>query len=271
VESREPKPWRVKYDGECSRCGTALLRGEAAVWDRSSRSMHCVACPADEVSIEPAELGVGTGGASASREYERRMAKREVAARQKWGHRLGGFVLAATAPPATTRAWASGAEGEQKVAAFLGEIPGVRALHDRRVPRTKGNIDHLVIAPSGLFVIDAKNHRGVVRIRDRGRFFRTDERLYVGSRDCSELADGLAWQVEAVKVAVEHVGSTADVRPVLCFVRAEWPLFRAPSEFRGVRLESLRSLPTLLAAAGPLDREAIDRLARELSSGFPSK
>ena len=30
-------------------------------------------------------------------------------------------------------------------------------LHDRRVPGSPANIDHLVIGPTGVFVVDAKN------------------------------------------------------------------------------------------------------------------
>lgn len=41
-------------------------------------------------------------------------------------------------------------------------------LHDRRVPDTRGNIDHIIVAPAGVFVVDAKNHKGKIGIRDRG-------------------------------------------------------------------------------------------------------
>jgi len=35
---------------------------------------------------------------------------------------------------------------------------------------------------------------------------------------------------------------------VLCFVDGDWPLFRPPSSFRGVRLEGSRSIRSLLTA-----------------------
>ncbi len=73
-------------------------------------------------------------------------------------------------------------------------MPGLRMLHDRRVPGTRGNIDHIVMAPADVFIVDAKNHKGRIEIRDRGSFFRTDYRLTVGGRDCSSLADGMSWQ-----------------------------------------------------------------------------
>src|ERR1700686_4970564 len=93
-------------------------------------------------------------------------------------------------------AWAKGSEGERRLAAHLQKAVGDRAilLNDRRVPKTKGNIDHLVIAASGIWVIDAKNYKGMVERRDVGGWFKTDQRLYVGRRDQTKLARGLGWQ-----------------------------------------------------------------------------
>jgi hypothetical protein len=66
--------------------------------------------------------------------------------------------------PQSTRAWARGSEGERRLAAHLLRTVGDRAvlLHDRKVPRTRGNIDHLAIAASGVWVIDAKHYTGLV-------------------------------------------------------------------------------------------------------------
>jgi hypothetical protein len=262
-------PWRVKYDGACSRCGAPLLRGEPAIWERATRTIRCIECPTGGEAL----LDTGSAGDSARREYERRMAKRDVAAREKWGDRLGGVVLALTDAPISTRAWSIGSEGEAKLAAALSDVDGLIALHDRRVPGTRGNIDHILIAPSGVFVVDAKAHKGMVRIRDRGGLFRTDLRLYVGSRDCSGLADGLTWQVEAVRRAFDTavLDVATSVIPVLCFVEADWPLLRAPESFRGVLLESPRSLRKLVTKTTELESETITLLARTLASALPSK
>lgn len=58
-------------------------------------------------------------------------------------------------------------------------VEGVIALHDRRVPGTKGNIDHLAVGPGGVYIVDAKRYEGKVERRDVGSFFRPDARLYV--------------------------------------------------------------------------------------------
>jgi hypothetical protein len=67
------------------------------------------------------------------------------------------------------RAWAAGAAGEARVAAFLETLQsqGWMALHDVRWPgRPKANLDHVLVGPGGVIVIDAKNWSGDVRLRN---------------------------------------------------------------------------------------------------------
>jgi len=267
------KPWHVKYDGICSRCGTALLRGTVAVWVRSTRSMHCVECPVGApVEVAP-PIEVGTAGRSAREEHDRRATKREAEIKGRWGDRVGGWVLKLNAEPQSTRAWAIGAWGEEKLAEALAGIDGLQVLHDRRVPGTRGNIDHIVIAPAGVFVVDAKAYDGLIEIRNYGWFFRPDWRLTVGRRDKSKLATNMGWQVEAVRAALEAGGidPLPPVTPVLCFVDGRWPWFRPPNEFEGVRLESELSIGDLFTASDVLDAAAVDRVTRALAVALPAK
>lgn len=128
------------------------------------------------------------------------------------------------------------------------------------------------MAPAGVFVVDAKNYRGTIAIRNRGWFFGPDQRLYVGRRDCSALSTGLIWQVEAVTAAMAAAGvdPLPPITPVLCFIDGEWPLFRAPDEYDGVRLEGTGSIRKLVAAPAVLDPPLIERLARLLSTALPA-
>lgn len=107
--------------------------------------------------------------------------------------------------------------------------------------------------------------------RDRGGLFRTDNRLYVGGRDCSRLADNMGWQVKAVETLLASIEVVMPVTPVLCFIGVEWPLLFPPDSFRGVRLEGPRSLRKLITATPALDADAIDTLTRILATGFPAK
>jgi nuclease-like protein len=265
--------WRVKYDGVCSRCGTSLRAGEIAVYDRRTRSVRCVICPVKASDqTEDSAFDSGVAGASSRREYDRRKANREARVRARLGRRLGAVVLAVTDDPQTTRAWGRGADGEERLAKALEGVQGLRALHDRSVPGTRANIDHIFVAPAGLFVVDAKNYRGRIELRDRGSFLHPDHRLYVGRRDCSSLATGLGWQVAAVAAALAAAGvdPLPPVTPVLCFVDGEWPLLSPPESYAGVRLESTKSLHKLLAGPQSLEAPSIELLSRLLSVALPA-
>src|SRR3954451_7201780 len=266
----EPRPWTVKYDGVCSRCRTPLLRGTPAIWERTTRTLRCIECPTQS-SASPPAVDYGVAGRSARAEAERRAATREREISERWGDGfVGSLVRAFSDEPQSTRAWAIGAAGEEKVAAELATVPGLKVLNDRRVPGTRGNIDHIVIAPAGVFVVDAKNYRGRIEIRDRGGFLTTDERLYVGRRDCSRLVDGLLRQLDPVRAALrDTVG--VPVTPVLCFVDGEWPLFGSSGEYRGVRLESERSLKTLVTRQDVFNAVSIERLAAMVARALPRK
>jgi nuclease-like protein len=172
--------WRVKFDGICARCGTPLLRGTPAVWERATRSIHCIECPSSIPTPAPLPADAGVAGASALREFERRKAKRDARIDERFG-RFAKVVHAVTIEPPTTRAWATGAVGEQLIAAVLAEVLGVNALHDRRVPGTRGNIDHIVIGQGGVFVVDAKKLDGIIEIRNRGSLLRPDYRSPSGA------------------------------------------------------------------------------------------
>ena len=267
----ELKKLRLRYAGACVICGAALPQGAQAFYHAGSKTVRCIACPDRDGVAEAAPLDVGTAGGSAQREYDRRAAKREERVKERFGRRFGGVLLAVVDEPQSTRAWAKGARGEQKLAEAIAGLTDVVALHDRRVPDTRGNIDHLVIAPAGLFVVDAKHYDGRLRIRDKGGLFRTDNRLYVGGRDCSHLADNMAWQIKAVETLLAPVEVTMPVTPVLCFIDVDWPLLFAPNSFRGVRLEDPKSLRKLIIATPALDAAAIDKFARILAAGFPAK
>jgi Nuclease-related domain len=69
-------------------------------------------------------------------------------------------------PSEQVTAWRRGAEGERRTARLLDRLArdGYVVFHDLAVPgTTSANVDHLVIGPSGVFVIDSKQWSGSVR------------------------------------------------------------------------------------------------------------
>jgi hypothetical protein len=70
-------------------------------------------------------------------------------------------------------AWRQGAAGEQRTARLLAalERQGWVVLHDLAIPGSRANIDHLVIGPGGVFVIDSKHYRGRLQLDPSGRLW----------------------------------------------------------------------------------------------------
>jgi hypothetical protein len=135
-------------------------------------------------------------------------------------------------------------------------------------PGTRANIDHLVVTPWGIRVVDAKLYAGKrPDFRVEGGFlgFGGTTHLTVGGRKKDDLVDGVLWQVERVQTAF---GDMATVRGILCFVDADWPLIGGNFSVRGVRVVwPNRLAKELLQAAPPtIDSEAV---SRALAAQFP--
>jgi hypothetical protein len=178
------------------------------------------------------------------------------------------LLLALRRAPQHESAFQSGARGETAVGAYLdrrGVNRSAILLHDRRMPGGRGNIDHLAIAPKGVFVIDAKNHSGKVSVR-KPLFGRA--KLRVAGRDRTRYISGLERQLEAVREALAAAGhADVPVQGVLCFPRAELPLL-GTLKIGAHRLLRRRTLARRLSARGPLDSTTIELLARILAASL---
>ena len=215
-------------------------------------------------ALEQPEFDAGTAGASARREYERRRGNRERRVREKHPH-IGGLMLALADDPTHETAWARGARGEERVAELLAKHlnPGVVVLHDRRIPRTRANIDHIAVAPSGVWVIDAKRYTGKVAVT---RPFLGQAKLTIAGRDKSKLLDGLARQVDIVALVLADV---APVHGALCFLDADLPMIGTLT-FKGYPLIYPKPLAKRINAAGPMTSDQVNLLATALARHFQS-
>lgn len=136
----------------------------------------------------------------------------------RWSAVVGGLLvgLAVAAdllsPRRTTEAWRIGAEGEERTAALLAGLHrrGWVVLHDRRARGRRGNIDHVVVGPGGVFVIDTKSWKGVIEIGRRGARH--------NGRDMAAAVDGVRRQVADVQSV--SAGAAVGVYGVLAIHRA---------------------------------------------------
>ncbi|MBC7595298.1 MAG: NERD domain-containing protein [Kineosporiaceae bacterium] len=272
--------------------------GTSAVYDRDTKSVTCMACLAEtipsapqttgpdfpesfddaksalpELGPEQSEAFAGVAGASAQHEYERRKNKRETRIRDAHP-RMGGLILALSDDPQSTKAWATGAQGEKRLGRQLDGLigDGVHVLHDRRIPPTKANIDHIVVCPSGVFVIDAKKYQGQrPSLRIEGGWIRArTETLMVGSRNRTNLVDGVHQQVARVQAALDAKGlSAVPVGGMLCFVEADWPLIGGDFTIAGLNVLWPKKVASHIIKPGAVDIDTVKRVYQALASSFP--
>jgi hypothetical protein len=130
-----------------------------------------------------------------------------------------------------------GASGEEHVGWLLDEMAesGWEVIHDASLGR--GNVDHILIGPGGVFTVETKSTPGPVRV--------------------SRLHGGILGQAQAQRRSIERVTGIA-VEPLLVFSRAwvDRPLARR----RGVRIVPARMLLGYLSRKEPaLSRTEIGR------------
>lgn len=297
------KRMTLRRAGTCHRCQASIPAGAAGGWHAATRTTWCALCaaapqvhsrqipattdgqptgPAAEASVGAASPLVaqrpsaGRAGESALREYERRAAAREQRVRTQHP-RLGGLILALAAEPSHQRAWATGGSGERAVAAKLEALddPRLRLRHDRKMRKddgrlSKANIDHLVVSPSGVWVIDAKQYLGALEVRRAGGLFSPRvEQLWIAGRNRTSLVDGIAGQVQAVRRELAAVGAdSVPVQAAMCFVGTELPWFGS-SSIAGVRLVGRRGLAKLVRQDGPVPDEDRVHVHAWLALRFP--
>lgn len=263
AESR--KLIRLRRDGVCVDCGVACPRGAEAWWYPDERVVRCRAC------VEGADLIVelaGTPGGSAQAEGRRRYHRRRGRLRTRFG-RIAPVVELLTDDPQSTRSWVEGGTSEARVGAYLErELARVAVvLHDRRVPRSRTNIDHVVVAASGIWVVDSKSRSGKVERRTAGPFWRPEPRLFVDGRDQTKHVGAMKRQVEVVSRAVSE--STVPLHGVLCFNGADWGLLGRAFMIDGVLISWPGDLVKRIRESGEADSETVTRTAARLASALP--
>jgi hypothetical protein len=187
-------------------------------------------------------LGIGVGGGVLGRQLASR-----------WGLVLGGLVAAVVAgwglrfrPSLEAVAWRRGAEGERRTARLLDPLEqhGWAILHDLAIPGSRANIDHLVIGPGGVFVIDSKQYRGRLQLDSFGR-------LWHGRYPLTPALGAVSF--EADQAAQVLTDPDVVVRPIMAIHGAQVPWGKLV--INGVPVVPARRLPSMLrqlpAVLGP--------------------
>ena len=170
--------------------------------------------------------------------------------------------------------WAVGAAGERAVAHRLRRCRRAVVLSDRAWPGRRANLDHVVVAPSGVFVIDTKAYGGRVELVDRGSFLRPALRLHVAGWDRSDLVRSVRCQAALVDEIVQRAcpgRAPVPVVPVLCFVGSDWALPASHVPIGSVVIAEVGGLGRVLRRRGSLGPADRSRLARHLDAALPPR
>jgi hypothetical protein len=167
-------------------------------------------------------------------------------------------------------AWAAGADGEERVARALKEVesPSCRVLHDRLLNPSKSrtNLDHIVVSPAGVYLVDAKNWAGEVTVYNGGLW---QHRMVNGERAHLPKND----ELDSVRRYAEEMSSSNAclVEPVICLASDRSAQFGEATQLRGVWVVPHGQISTWL-----LERPLISMpvapatLAVQLSARYPS-
>ncbi|HEX3089746.1 MAG TPA: nuclease-related domain-containing protein [Ilumatobacteraceae bacterium] len=233
----------VQRPGVCRSCGFQLRVGAEAWWDSDAQQFQCASCAG---SVFQVERRSSSRIARVAKFFNDTDASSDVAERV---HR------------------------ERMLSVHLHSQLGHRAvvLDDRKGPGAKVQIDHIVIAPSGVWVIEANECDGKIERRDVGGWFKVDERLYVAGKDRTGLVDGIDRQVMAVEQVLAKDGlDQIPVHAALCFVNSDWGWFAKPFSLNGVWVTWASKLTELIMDWNAIPTTEIDRLARVVGSKLPS-
>jgi hypothetical protein len=140
-------------------------------------------------------------------------------------------------PSPDAAAWRRGAAGERRTARLLGQLErqGWAVLHDLAVPGSRANIDHLVIGPGGVFVIDSKQYRGRLQLDGSGR-------LWHGRYPLASTLRAVSFEADQAAQVLPDPGVV--VLPVVAVHGAQVPWGKVVTD--GVPVVPARRLPSLL-------------------------
>ena len=255
-----------RYSTACATCGCALPPGSRGVWDSENRRATCENCHITAQSYDR-----GTPGASATRQWQLRHERHEQRVREK--HKLlAPLVLRFGAEPQHAANWRKGAKAEVLIGSNLEDLyaDGMGVLHDRRIPGTKYNVDHLVVSSAGVFVINTKHYSGLVEQRKTAR---GNLRLYVRNYNQTRLLDRIRWQASQVQsVLTDDRWIGVPMIPTLLFIGTDnFPRRQKhPLQFDDVYVLWGKALGKLVRQLGPLNPAEVSELERVLALRLPS-
>ena|SRR5438093_10376943 len=139
--------------------------------------------------------------------------------------------------------------GEERVAWELSYLSDeFLLLNDVMLPGSKGNLDHVVVGPTGVFIVETKNYSGMYACYGDRWFFQRIRQKY----DISSVSVQARNNARVLADLLHESGFTVDVSPVMVFTHPSvqlWlhgPTVQNPEKWNDLQLsiESTPAIPT---------------------------
>lgn len=136
--------------------------------------------------------------------------------------------------------WIKGAKGEAVVFNYLKHLPNQYIiLNDLNIPKTFGNIDHVVLGPSGIFTIETKNFKGSYVVEENEWYFTAGSKLiktYKNPGDQIKTNTGIFSNFLTSKGMKSHRSSTF---PVVAFINPNLTIKHKPKHYNVIHPSAL--------------------------------
>jgi hypothetical protein len=131
------------------------------------------------------------------------------------GAGVGVWITMRESPPGYIENWQTGAEGEQKTQEALESLRPPRWLVVHDVSCRRGNYDHIAVGRAGVFLLDSKNPRGTVHIRNGEPYLRRPSDIEADNRCPSLRSSALAGAASLYEDIQRHTGRRQWVQAVV--------------------------------------------------------
>jgi hypothetical protein len=158
--------------------------------------------------------------------------------------------------------WRAGIEGEQKVVVALMPLDDSYFLiNDIKLPSSRGNIDHILLSPKGIFVLETKNYSGMVRC--------IGDTWYVGPGNLTKPINSVSKQAkrnayELSRFLKRTIGFKIYINPICVFVNPSLELAIVQPAIPILRVTELVGFLKQFKASTFLSEELIHTIAQSI-------
>ena len=225
---------------------------------------------------------VGVAGSKGASEPDANQQTYDQLLKSDWGPTLASSTQSETHVLATTSAvtqsqagtsWNDGVSKERRLPATVRRELGdsVIVLDDRVNPRSGGRIEHLIVAPSGLWIVDTSSC-GSTNVYSSVHSRRAKADAFTDGRNRGKLVAAMQAECDSVGAVLQMIGSPGiPVHGAVCFADTDRPRFGGSSEVNGVWIGYTRTLIKRVKQERFYTADQVLNLAHQLAHQIPQR